>query len=152
VRSGSRAQPVGQHGEHPLVQGRVAAAGQAGEHTLQQHDEIGRADPGADRAVLLGAAQQQVERREQVLAQRAGDRDGVGQVALGGGLPGDPGEEAEERLAGVGGIGPGPRFVDQIGDPRRDDRLEQRLLGREVPVDGAGPTPARAAISSNGTP
>ena len=26
-------------------------------------------------------------------------------------------------------------------DPRRDHRLEQRLLGREVPVDGAGPDP-----------
>ena len=99
------------------------------------------ADPGADRACLLGATQQQVKRGEQILAQRAGDRDGIGQVALGGGLPGDPGEEAEERLAGVGGIGPRPRVADQIGDPRRDHRLEQRLLGREVPVDGAGPDP-----------
>src|SRR6185437_9764559 len=36
-----RAQPVGQHGEHPLVQARVGAVGQAGEHSLQQHDEVG---------------------------------------------------------------------------------------------------------------
>jgi hypothetical protein len=116
------------------VQGRVGIAGQAGEHALQQHDEVGRPDPGADGACLLGADQQQIERGEQILAQRAGDRDGVGQVALGGGLPGDPAEEAEERLAGVGGISPGPRFADQIGDPRRDDRFEQRLLGREIAV------------------
>ena len=68
--SARRAQPVGQHREHPLVQGRIGAAGQAGEHALQQYDEISCPDLGADRACPLGAAQQQVERREQVFAQR----------------------------------------------------------------------------------
>src|SRR6266568_3781885 len=140
-RSGSprRAQPVGQHGEDQLAQGRVGAARQAGEHALQQHDEVGCPDSGADRARLLGAAQQQVQRREQILAQRAGDRDGIGQVTLGCGLLGDPGEVAEERLARIGGAGPGAGVRDQVLDTCRDHRLEQRLLGREVPVDGAGP-------------
>jgi uridine phosphorylase len=64
------------------VQGRVYAACQAGEHALQQHDEVGRPDPVADRPGLLGATQQQVERGEQVLAQRAGDRDGTGKSRL----------------------------------------------------------------------
>jgi hypothetical protein len=91
MRSAWRAQPIGQHRENPLVQGRVGAPGQADEHALQQYDEVGCPDLGTDRACLLGAAQQQVERREQVLAQRAGDRDSVGQVALGGCLRGDPG-------------------------------------------------------------
>jgi hypothetical protein len=74
----------------------------------------------------------------QLLLQRAGDRDGLGQVALDAGLVPDPGHQAEEGGARVGGPGALARVRDEIDDPRRDHRLEQRLLGGEVPVHGAG--------------
>ncbi|MFZ2043748.1 MAG: hypothetical protein WAV12_07115 [Trebonia sp.] len=74
----------------------------------------------------------------QLLVQRAGDRDGLGQVALDGGLVPDPGQQAEEGGARVSGPGALARVRDEIDDPRRDHRLEQRLLGGEVPVHGAG--------------
>jgi hypothetical protein len=74
----------------------------------------------------------------QFLLQRAGDRDGLGQVALGDGLVPDPGQQAEEGGARVGGPGALARVRGEIDDPRRDHRLEQRLLGGEVPVHGAG--------------
>ena len=53
----------------------------------------------------------------QVILQRSGDRDGLGQVALGGRFLADPPEEAEEGLAGVGVAGAAARVVDEVADP-----------------------------------
>ena len=88
----------------------------------------------------------------QVVLQGAVDRDGIGQVAFGGCFLADSAEEAEEGAAGVGFAGAAARILDKVADAGRDHRLEQFFLGREVAVEGAGPTPARAAISSRGTP
>jgi hypothetical protein len=49
---------------------------------LEQGQQVGRGDVGAHRARLLRAAQQQAERGVQLVLERAGDGDGVGQVAL----------------------------------------------------------------------
>jgi ketosteroid isomerase-like protein len=76
------------------VQGWVGAClgvPDAREQSLEQHDEVGRADIGAHRASLLGAAQQDVDRRVQPVLQRARDGDGVRQVAFGGCLLTDAG-------------------------------------------------------------
>jgi uncharacterized protein len=79
----------------------------AAQQTLEQDGQVRRGDVGAHRAGALGAGEQYVERRVQVLLERAGDGDGVGQVALGGRLLADPAENAEEGRAGVriGGAG-----------------------------------------------
>jgi hypothetical protein len=89
-----RPQPVGHHGEQPVAYGRACGCVlDASDQAFQQDDEFRGADIGAYRASLLGVAQQDIEGCVQVLLERARDRDGVGQVALGGGFGG-------ERLTG----------------------------------------------------
>jgi hypothetical protein len=134
-----RPQAVGHHIEQPFPADRVARrVAQPGGRRLENRDQVGGIDVVAHRAGPLGATQHDAERGMQFLLQRPGDRDGLGQVALDGGLVPDPGQQAEEGGARVGGPGALARVRDEIGDPRRDHRLEQRLLGGEVPVHGAG--------------
>ena len=142
----SRARPeaVGDHVEDPLLAGLVARRVARGDDSSLEHrDEIVDVDVAADRASVLSTAQQFAERGLQRVLQRAGDGDGVGQVALGGGLVRDPAEEPEERRARVGGPGAGAHVRDEVFEPGRDHRLEQRLLGGEVPVHGARPDARR---------
>ncbi len=101
-----------------------------------------------DRAALLGPGEQRADRRlrrsEKAalgdgLHVDAGAGEGLGQVALVSCLGGDPAEELEEsrpRLAACPlAAGDGGESIDVP----HDDRLVQRLLCREVPVDGADP-------------
>jgi hypothetical protein len=69
------------------------------------------------------------------MLERAGDRDGVGQVALCGRFLTEPAEEVEEGAARVGIVGPAARVVDEVSDPGSGHRLEQVFLGGEVAVD-----------------
>ena len=109
----------------------------AAQQPLEQDYQVHRGDVGAHRARPLRAGQQHVERRVQVLLERARDGDGVGQVALGVRLLADPAEKAEEGPAGVGIGGAAARVLDEIADPGGRHRREQLLLGRKVPVDRA---------------
>ena len=90
---------------------------------------------------LLGAAQQHVQGRVQILLHRARDRDHIRQVAFGRCFLADLPEEAEEGATGVGSGGTAACVVDQVLDPGRDHRLEQFLFGREVAVHGAWANP-----------
>jgi hypothetical protein len=113
-------------------------------HGLEQPDQVRHPDPGAHRPGLLRPREQHLQRRVHLLAHRGeplgrGGREGLLQVAPGHRLAGHPVEEAGERGAGVGRAGPGPGVLDEVAQPGLGDRLEQRLLGREVPVDGARP-------------
>jgi len=84
---------------------------------------------------MLRAAQQHVERGVQLVLKRAGDGDGVGQVALRRRLLPEPAEEAEECLPGVWVAGEAPRDGDEVTKPGGDHRLEQLFLGGEMAVD-----------------
>lgn len=48
-------------------------------------------------------------------------------------------QEGEQRFAGVSGLQQLPAAVGHVADPVCDDSRVQRLLGREVAVDRAGP-------------
>ena len=99
------AQPVGDHGKQPVGPSLVAGAWwqvvDGEEQALEQSYQVLRGDVGAYRARLLRAAQQHVECGVQLVLKRAGDGDGVGQVALHRRLLPEPAEEAEECLPGV---------------------------------------------------
>jgi len=127
---------------HLLAHGRGGRGVlKGGDNRLEDRDEAPRRDVAADRARILRPAQQHGQRLVHGVLQRTGDRDGVGQVALGLGLLSKPGQEAEERLARVGGARPGPAVREQLFDPGRGHRLEQRFLRGEVPVHGSRPYP-----------
>jgi len=92
----------------------------------------------------------------------AGHRDGrlpdpaerVGQVALGDGLLGDAAEQRVERGAGVGRLDASLGEHDELTHPRHRDRLEQRLLRREVAVDRsrADARPRRDRVERHAVP
>ncbi len=108
------------------------------EEALEQRDEVGRGDVGTDRARVLGSLEENRERIMQLIAQWPGHRDCIGGISFRRSLSAEPGEEVEEGNARISLGGAPLRVSDEAGYPVGDHRLEQRLLGREVPVDGPG--------------
>nr|WP_203218178.1 hypothetical protein [Nocardia terpenica] len=63
----------------------------------------------------------------------------LGQIAFDGALGDHVVQESEEGGARVVGLGEGAGMLGHALDAIHDGGVEQRLLGGEVPVDGAGP-------------
>ncbi len=135
--SASRA-AVDNHREDPLHSAGVVAVVGAREQPFEQRDDVGDRDAGADRTAVLPSVEQDRHRLMQLVPQRIADGDCVGEVPLGGAFGAQPGEEAEERLAGVCVSNPSAGVIDEVGHAGGDNGLEQCFFGGKVPVHGAG--------------
>jgi hypothetical protein len=132
------------------VDGAAGLPGGPG-HGVGRGDELARVEVGADRAGTLGAGQQVAGRGAQAVAGVVqagagivqGSQDGGGQAVVAGGRRGQLPDPDDQGLTGVGGVEELGRSGAQCVEPVPQECFQQRLAGREVPVEGrdadAGP-------------
>src|SRR5271156_6055380 len=141
-----RAKTVNDDVGHPLGQLRVVRLHRLASDQDRLH--LAYADVSTRSARFLGGAEQVVEHGQKcILGVWRGLRDvdsETGQrldhaMVRRAPLQHHRAQKAEDRLAGPGGFKQRVPVVDETLHSVRDDGVEQRFLGRKVPVDGAGP-------------